>query len=95
MRCEIKAVILTFQHQKYIFEVRFCNFKITGSSSARLERLVWDQEVAGSNPVSPTKLFDKVKKGKIISARLERGTYGAKVAGSAEGIPLGGSCLPD
>ena len=26
----------------------------TGSSSAWLERLVWDQEVAGSNPVSPT-----------------------------------------
>ena len=26
----------------------------SGSSSAWLERLVWDQEVAGSNPVSPT-----------------------------------------
>jgi hypothetical protein len=27
----------------------------SGRSSARLERLVWDQEVAGSNPVAPTK----------------------------------------
>ena len=26
----------------------------TGCSSAWLERLVWDQEVAGSNPVTPT-----------------------------------------
>ena len=28
--------------------------KITGCGSAWLERLVWDQEVAGSNPVTPT-----------------------------------------
>ena len=27
---------------------------VSGRSSARLERLVWDQEVAGSNPVAPT-----------------------------------------
>ena len=26
---------------------------LTGRSSAWLERLVWDQEVAGSNPVAP------------------------------------------
>ena len=26
----------------------------TGCGSAWLERLVWDQEVAGSNPVTPT-----------------------------------------
>jgi hypothetical protein len=28
-----------------------------GRSSAWLERLVWDQEVAGSNPVAPTMIF--------------------------------------
>ena len=27
---------------------------LTGCGSAWLERLVWDQEVAGSNPVTPT-----------------------------------------
>ena len=26
----------------------------TGCGSAWLERLIWDQEVAGSNPVTPT-----------------------------------------
>ena len=29
-------------------------YNITGCGSAWLERLVWDQEVAGSNPVTPT-----------------------------------------
>ena len=29
---------------------------ISGCSSAWLEHLVWDQEVAGSNPVTPTVL---------------------------------------
>ena len=28
---------------------------LSGCGSAWLERLVWDQEVAGSNPVTPTK----------------------------------------
>ena len=28
--------------------------KNTGCGSAWLERLIWDQEVAGSNPVTPT-----------------------------------------
>ena len=28
-------------------------FTISGCGSAWLERLVWDQEVAGSNPVTP------------------------------------------
>ena len=28
--------------------------QLTGCGSAWLERLVWDQEVAGSNPVTPT-----------------------------------------
>ena len=30
---------------------------ITGCGSAWLERLVWDQEVAGSNPVTPIYLW--------------------------------------
>ncbi len=30
------------------------NNSISGCGSAWLERLVWDQEVAGSNPVTPT-----------------------------------------
>jgi hypothetical protein len=29
----------------------------SGCSVARLSRLVWDQEVAGSNPATPTKGF--------------------------------------
>ena len=29
-------------------------YQKTGCGSAWLERLVWDQEVAGSNPVTPT-----------------------------------------
>ena len=28
--------------------------ELTGCGSAWLERLIWDQEVAGSNPVTPT-----------------------------------------
>ena len=33
------------------------NRAISGCGSAWLERLVWDQEVAGSNPVTPIVLF--------------------------------------
>ena len=29
-------------------------FSITGCGAAWLARLIWDQEVAGSNPVTPT-----------------------------------------
>ena len=31
--------------------------KNTGCGSAWLERLVWDQEVAGSNPVTPINIY--------------------------------------
>lgn len=31
--------------------------KPSGCGSAWLERLIWDQEVAGSNPVTPMKLL--------------------------------------
>lgn len=33
------------------------SLRISECSSAWLERLVWDQEVAGSNPVIPTMYF--------------------------------------
>ena len=33
-----------------------------GCGSAWLERLVWDQEVAGSNPVTPIFIEKKIKK---------------------------------
>ena len=47
---------------KYSFETVK---NLTGCGSAWLERLVWDQEVAGSNPVTPikkefSKLFKKL-----------------------------------
>ena len=29
---------------------------LSGCGSAWLERLIWDQEVAGSNPVTPTQI---------------------------------------
>ena len=35
--------------------------QITGCGSAWLERLVWDQEVAGSNPVTPTEILNFIK----------------------------------
>jgi hypothetical protein len=30
---------------------------LTGCSVARLSRLLWEQEAAGSNPATPTKVF--------------------------------------
>ena len=33
--------------------VKQSDVRVTGCGSAWLERLVWDQEVAGSNPVTP------------------------------------------
>ncbi len=44
----------------YIFESQFCTVhsSISGRGSARLERLVRDQEVGGSNPLAPTKNLD-------------------------------------
>ena len=35
--------------------------QIAGCGSAWLERLVWDQEVAGSNPVTPTEILNFIK----------------------------------
>ncbi len=36
-----------------LIELRRRTNSVTGCGSAWLERLVWDQEVAGSNPVTP------------------------------------------
>ena len=45
-------------HQKYWLtenEIFYIIIEVlSGCGSAWLERLVWDQEVAGSNPVTPT-----------------------------------------
>ena len=42
----------------------------SGCGSAWLERLVWDQEVAGSNPVTPTCNLDFVFIFQKISTKL-------------------------
>lgn len=42
----------------------------TGFSSAWLERLVWDQKVEGSNPLTPIKARVRVKHGVFGTLRL-------------------------
>ena len=54
---------------------------MTGCGSAWLERLVWDQEVAGSNPVTPIKPIkynSLCASGSVVEYRLAK----ARVAGS-------------
>ena len=46
-------------------------FKISGRGSARLERLLWEQDVTGSNPVAPT-IFDNMFV--VPVAQLDRAT---------------------
>ncbi len=43
---------VTERNKKLLRLTKF--FNLSGCGSAWLERLVWDQEVAGSNPVTPT-----------------------------------------
>ena len=43
-------------------------FLFSGCSVARSSRLVWDQEVAGSNPATPTKKIENFKKIKVRSS---------------------------
>ena len=40
----------------------------SGRSVVRSSRLVWDQEVAGSNPATPTKKIENFKKIKVSSS---------------------------
>ena len=46
-------LLLTYQKSYHIIILAF--EVVPGCGSAWLERLVWDQEVAGSNPVTPIK----------------------------------------
>ena len=49
------------------------NFPIvSGRSAAWLARLPWEQEVAGSNPAAPTKLYDSAK---LSFTQKSPGTY--------------------
>ena len=50
----------------------------SGCSSARLERLVWDQEVGGSNPLTPTG---------VIFHKFRVLCHGANTGGSNHTIP--------
>ena len=50
-------------------EVRALQGQLSGCSVARLSRLVWDEEVAGSNPATPT-----IEKGLSIRRQLKE-TY--------------------
>ena len=63
-----------------IFAVRF-----TGCSVARSSRLLWEQEVAGSNPATPTKFLNPVFG---MWRSLVAHTHGVRgVAGSNPVIP--------
>ncbi len=42
-------------------------FSITGCGAAWLARLIWDQEVAGSNPVTPS-FYNMVGMAQLVSA---------------------------
>ena len=39
---------------------------LSGCSVARLSRLLWEQEAAGSNPATPTKVFSIILKGLFL-----------------------------
>ena len=53
----------------------------TECSSVRLERLVWDQKVAGSNPVIPTgNTNGQVHRVSFDAHNLPTGTYVARVS---------------
>ena len=51
-----------FRRDVYKRQVKSIGDYPSGCGSAWLERLVWDQEVAGSNPVTPTYAGDVYKR---------------------------------
>ena len=51
-------------------KVSGCWILITGCSVVWLARLIWDQEVAGSNPVTPTFIKKVVEKPMVGMAQL-------------------------
>ena len=53
-------------------EVLFPSNPISGRGAVRLARLLWEQEVAGSNPVAPTKLTAETRRHGEISFGVAR-----------------------
>ena len=53
-----------------------------GYGSVWLERLIWDQEVVGSNPVTPIVGKQALKAGKTIKAPYVERLWGEHSAGS-------------
>ena len=50
---------------------------MTGCGSAWLERLVWDQEVAGSNPVTPILIYARVAP--VVEYRLAKARVAVRI----------------
>ncbi len=66
------------RYKKYV-SLRSPNKGTTGCSVARSSRLVWDEEVAGSNPATPTKeMLASPLSVEVTTASLNKGKCGAR-----------------